>query len=96
MPKWSMGAAGAVVVAGFFSGGCAVQREPLVLVEPEFSYLRDGERPLDATLAELDLAPVELADAPFLDSGVPLELTEPSLLRPARTMVQSDEPQPQP
>ncbi len=94
MPKWC---AGAVVVTGLMvAGGCAVEREPLVLIEPDFSYVRDGERLFEAARAEFLPAPLELADVPTYEVGLPVELTEPSLLRPARTLVQSEGPPPQP
>lgn len=41
MPSFVRGLA-AVGVVAFFLGGCIAQRQPLVVIDPEFSYARDG------------------------------------------------------
>ena len=86
MPNVCAGTAcSAILLLGAMSGGCAVERRPLVVVDPDYSYLRDGGTVVSAALARSDADAVELAD---LDALLPIELTEPSLLRPARTLVQ--------
>lgn len=92
MPKVSFNAAVAVAagVATLASFGCASQRRtPIVVVEAEYSYLRDGGMIVDAGATTPGFASgVELAEGG--DADLPVEMREPSLIRPARSLVQVD------
>ena len=55
MPAVLRGLAVVGLVASFL-GGCVAQRQPLVIVEPEYSYVRDGLAMADTLPASLELA----------------------------------------
>lgn len=71
-------------------GGCAVQREPLAVIEPEYSFTRDGGRIAAAGSATATGPSVE-------ELARSLELDETSLLTPAlprRELVEASDVRP--